>query len=67
MGSRIAHLIREGKDRTLQVIGPVPPFFAKRAGKFRWHIIIKGKQPEEILEQLDLGGWRVEVNPPNLL
>ena len=67
MESRIAHLVSQGRDRTLQIVGPVPPFFAKRAGKYRWQILLKGKEPERILEQLDLEGWRVEINPPSLL
>jgi primosomal protein N' (replication factor Y) (superfamily II helicase) len=67
LASVLSKKINESLDKTLQVIGPSPPYFAKRSGYYRWQVIVKGNQPELILPELDLNGWRVNVNPPNLL
>ncbi|HQV94684.1 MAG TPA: primosomal protein N' [Anaerolineales bacterium] len=49
------------------VIGPVPCFFSKVAGFYRWQIILRGSNPKEILRDVKLDGWRVEVDPISLL
>ncbi len=59
-------LVREGRHAT-QVIGPVPCFFARLQGYYRWQIILRGPDPASLLRNRPLGDWRVEVNPPSLL
>ncbi len=54
-----------GKSST--VIGPVPCFFSKVAGLYRWQIILRGSNPKELLRDVKLDGWRVEVDPISLL
>lgn len=49
------------------VIGPVPCFFAKVGGYYRWQIILRGSDPREALRGVKLDGWRVEVDPVSLL
>jgi primosomal protein N' (replication factor Y) len=49
------------------MIGPVPPFFARLKGDYRWQIILRGPDPRSLLRGRQLRDWRVEVNPPNLL
>ena len=49
------------------VIGPVPCFFSKVAGLYRWQIILRGSNPKEMLRDVKLDGWRVEVDPISLL
>jgi primosomal protein N' (replication factor Y) (superfamily II helicase) len=49
------------------VIGPVPCFFAKVGGYYRWQIVLRGPNPREILRDAKLDGWRIEVDPINLL
>jgi primosomal protein N' (replication factor Y) len=49
------------------VIGPVPCFFAKVGGYYRWQIVLRGSNPKESLRRLKLDGWRVEVDPISLL
>ena len=49
------------------VIGPVPCFFAKVGGSYRWQIILRGTNPKESLRGVRLDGWRVEVDPISLL
>jgi len=54
-----------GKSST--VIGPVPCFFSKVAGLYRWQIILRGSNPKELLRDVKLDGWRIEVDPISLL
>jgi len=49
------------------MIGPVPCFFAKVGGYYRWQIILRGANPKELLHDKKLDGWRVEVDPVSLL
>jgi primosomal protein N' (replication factor Y) len=49
------------------VIGPVPCFFAKVGGYYRWQIVLRGPNPQEFLRDFRLDGWRVEVDPVSLL
>ena len=49
------------------VIGPVPCFFAKVGGYYRWQIVLRGAKPRELLRDVKLDGWRVEVDPISLL
>ena len=49
------------------VIGPVPCFFAKVGGFYRWQIVLRGANPKELLREVKLDGWRVEVDPISLL
>ena len=64
---KISRIITDSADRTLQMIGPAPPYFGKRSGYYRWQIILKGNRPELIVRQIKLEGWRIDVNPPSLL
>lgn len=51
----------------IDIIGPVPCFFSKLYGRYRWQIILKGRNPAEILRDRTLTDWIVEVDPPSLL
>jgi primosomal protein N' (replication factor Y) len=50
-----------------QMIGPVPPFYARLKGSYRYQIILRGPDPISILRGRQLRDWKVEANPPNLL
>jgi len=49
------------------LVGPVPCFFSKLRGEYRWQIVLRGPSPVEILQGQKLDGWRVEVHPTSLL
>jgi len=67
LASRISELVSDSADKTLQMIGPAPPYFGRRSGYYRWQIILKGNRPELLVKQLKLDAWRIDVNPPSLL
>jgi primosomal protein N' len=49
------------------MIGPVPCFFERLAGVYRWQIVLSGPDPASLLRDKHLGDWKVEVDPINLL
>ncbi|MBM4422991.1 MAG: primosomal protein N' [Chloroflexi bacterium] len=68
---RVAEIVRgqikKAGARTTALIGPAPCFFERTAGEYRWHIILRGPDPAELLRGLALKDWRVEVDPLSLL
>jgi primosomal protein N' (replication factor Y) len=59
-------IIQEGR-RATELIGPVPCFYTRLGGLYRWHIILRGPDPVSLLEGKNLDDWRIEVEPPSLL
>ncbi|MFH1634520.1 MAG: primosomal protein N' [Chloroflexota bacterium] len=68
---KLAHQIRgwisEGGHRSTEMIGPVPCFYARTGGTYRWQIVLRGPDPVAILRGRNLEGCRVEIDPPSLL
>jgi primosomal protein N' (replication factor Y) len=72
---RVATRLREYLStpawRLVTMIGPVPSFYAKLGGYFRWQIILRGADPipllRERLVENWLKDWRIEVDPISLL
>ncbi len=83
MAMKIHQRIEADKRIETNVIGPVPCFFAKLGGLYRWQVVMRGPEPATLLrgrlpEGLALPeghrggvslskGWRVEVDPISLL
>jgi primosomal protein N' (replication factor Y) (superfamily II helicase) len=52
----------------VDLIGPAPAFFQRLRGKYRWQLIVRGKDPSALLRDIHLPiGWRVDVDPVSLL
>jgi primosomal protein N' (replication factor Y) len=69
--SRFQELLLTDYWKLITVIGPVPCFYAKIGGIYRWQIILRGADPvphlrERVVETW-LKDWRVEVDPISLL
>ncbi len=74
--TRMAASLREplpagtgGGDGALvvEVLGPVPAYVARRAGRWRFHLVLRGADPSRLLGR-DLGpSWSVDVDPESLL
>lgn len=67
MAEKIHHWLEAEQRTQTTVIGPVPCFFAKLGGLYRWQIVIRGPEPASLLRGKPLGEWRVEVDPISLL
>lgn len=61
--SRLASQARSN----VSLIGPAPSFFAKRDGRYRWQIILRGSEFESLIGGRRFDGWRVEMDPASLL
>ena len=67
MAEQLHLWIRDQGRRLTEIIGPVPCFFSRLAGLYRWQIVLRGPDPASLLRSRDLGEWRVESDPPSLL
>ena len=50
-----------------EVLGPVPAYIARRAGKWRFHVVIRGDDPAAVLRGDPGVPWSVDVDPETLL
>ena len=64
---KLGKLMSTENWKLITIIGPVPCFFAKVGGYYRWQIVLRGSDPKELLRDLKLDGWRIEVEPVSLL
>lgn len=52
----------------IDLIGPAPAFLSRIRRRYRWQLIVRGRDPHSLLEDLALPlGWRVDVDPVSLL
>ena len=67
MAAKIRSWLNTESRGATQLIGPVPCFFNRVGGVYRWQIVLRGPDPISLLESRLDPSWRIEVNPPNLL
>jgi primosomal protein N' (replication factor Y) len=67
MAAKLSGWIEKEDRRETTIIGPVPCFFSRLNGLYRWQIILRGPDPASLLRGKNLGNWRVEVDPSSLL
>jgi len=71
LAAKLQELLITGHWKLITVIGPVPSFFAKIGGYYRWQIVLRGPDPVSVLREDPVArwliDWRVEVDPISLL
>jgi primosomal protein N' (replication factor Y) len=67
MAEKLSALIQSEKRRETNLIGPVPAFFSKLDGVYRWQVILRGPDPVSLLRGRIHDNWRIEVEPISLL
>jgi primosomal protein N' (replication factor Y) len=67
LASQIESWLQEEDRRETELVGPVPCFFSRLGGLYRWQLVLRGPDPASLLRGRSLGEWRIEVNPPSLL
>ncbi len=67
MAGQIKGWLQEENRGETELVGPVPCFFSRIGGLYRWQLVLRGPNPASLLRGRALGDWRVEVNPPSLL
>ena len=51
-----------------EIIGPVPPFFSRVNGRYRWQIILRSPNPNRLLEGFPISPkWQVDIDPVSTL
>ncbi|MGC9359083.1 MAG: primosomal protein N' [Anaerolineae bacterium] len=64
----LTHRIRRLGLADVDLIGPAPAFFARERGRWRRHLLIRARDPAELLAGIRLPlGWRLDVDPVSLL
>jgi primosomal protein N' (replication factor Y) len=61
-----AWIDQEGFTET-ELIGPVPCYFSRLNGEYRWQILLRGPDPARLLRDKRLRDWKIEVDPASLL
>ncbi|MGB3906731.1 MAG: primosomal protein N' [Anaerolineae bacterium] len=52
----------------IDLIGPAPAFLSRIRGQYRWHLVVRGRDPHSLLGDLEFPlGWRVDVDPASVL
>ncbi len=67
LAHQIQGWISQSGQYATEIIGPLPCFFARVSGDYRWQIVLRGPDPVAVLRGQDLKEIRVEVDPPSLL
>ena len=59
---------REKALTSTELLGPVPPFFHRLAGRYRWQIIIRSPDPVRLLSDFQIPPkWIVDIDPVSTL
>ena len=50
------------------VVGPVPCYYRRVRGRYRWQLLVRGREAVRLVREIDWGpGWAVDVDPVSLL
>ncbi len=59
---------RELGRGAVELFGPVPPFFNRIDGRYRWQIVVRSEDPTALLADFPLGPtWIVDIDPVSTL
>jgi primosomal protein N' (replication factor Y) (superfamily II helicase) len=70
---KAAEMAGELRDRVratagkVEVLGPLPAYIARRAGRWRFHVVLRGERPMDVLGADPGAPWSVDVDPESLL
>ena len=56
-----------GPPISVTVLGPAPAYVARRAGRWRWNVVLRGDRPLDLLDPPPGAPWSVDVDPDSLL
>jgi primosomal protein N' (replication factor Y) len=68
MAGALRRHIRQEALVASEVLGPVPPFFNRVDGRYRWQIILRAPDPVHLLQEFPLPpNWIVDIDPVSTL
>ncbi len=51
-----------------EILGPVPPFFSRVDGRYRWQLIVRSPNPNRLLVDFPIpANWYVDIDPESTL
>ena len=51
----------------VQVAGPAPAYVARRGDRWRYHVVLRGRDPLAVLDPVPGAPWSLDVDPESLL
>ena len=66
LAERLRVWIQQAGQR-VDLAGPVPCFFTRLFGRYRWQIVLRGHNPALLLQGRSLPDWIIDVDPTSLL
>lgn len=67
---QLAEQMRVQLPSNVHILGPTPAFYERQSGSFRWQIVLKSKQRQELVDAMKLvpsTHWQPELDPVSLL
>lgn len=55
------------RGSSVAVVGPAPAYVARRGGRWRWHVVLRGSDPAALLDGGLPAPWSIDVDPESLL
>jgi primosomal protein N' (replication factor Y) len=62
----MAQRLRDRAGGGVAVMGPAPAYVARRSGRWRYNVILRGDDPAELLGEVG-APWSIDVDPESLL
>ena len=64
LADRLRRAQAEADLTEVEVLGPTPPYPPRLRGRYRWHIVLRGREPRALLDLVDVPReWSVDVDP----
>ncbi len=67
MADRLRTAAVERPELRVHVLGPAPAYIARRAGRWRWNVVLRGERPLDLLDPVPAAPWSIDVDPDSLL
>jgi primosomal protein N' (replication factor Y) len=68
LASELSKHIREKELQATELFGPIPPFFNRIDGRYRWQIVIRSPDPRALLQEFQVpGSWVLDIDPVSTL
>ncbi len=67
LADNIRELIKTKRFTQTDMIGPAPSYYPKKHGYWCWQIVLRGPNPQNLLKDLPIKSWQVEIDPVSLL
>lgn len=66
MAARVKYRVKQQSAKA-DLIGPLPCYFQRIRGDYRWQIVIRGANPQTLIPGDLAPGWSVDIDPVSLL